>query len=91
MFYHGKGCDKCNGTGLRGRIAVFEAVPINDKIKDIMIEHKGNEEMIVNERNAMGVLTMKQDGLLKILKGITTIEEVERVTEGSFALEEEND
>jgi type IV pilus assembly protein PilB len=90
-FYHGKGCDKCGGTGLKGRLAIYEAVPVTDKIRDIIVEHKGNEEMIITERNAMGVLTIKQDGIMKILQGITTIEEVERVTEGSITLAEEND
>jgi type II secretory ATPase GspE/PulE/Tfp pilus assembly ATPase PilB-like protein len=90
-FYHGKGCDKCNGTGLTGRLAIFEAVPVNDKIKDIIVEHKGSEDLITKEREAMKLLTIKQDGILKILKGITTIEEVERVTEGSITLLEQND
>lgn len=91
VFYHGKGCDKCGGTGLRGRMAIFEVVPITNKIRDIIIEKRGNEELIIRERDAMNILTMKQDGLLKILKGVTSIEEVERVTEGNITLIEEND
>lgn len=91
IVYHGRGCDKCNGTGLRGRIAIFEVIPVNDKIKDIITEKKGSEELIIKERETMGVLTMKQDGILKIIKGLTTISEVERVTEGNIALSEEND
>ena len=89
-FYHGKGCEACNGTGLKGRVAIYEAVPVTDKIRDIMIEQHGNERLIEEERKAMGVLTIKQDGILKILMGLTTIEEIERVTEGSFELEEED-
>ncbi|HAT74118.1 MAG: Type IV pilus assembly protein PilB [Candidatus Moranbacteria bacterium GW2011_GWF2_36_839] len=90
-FYHGKGCDVCNGTGLRGRLAIYEAVPVNENIKNIIIEKRGNEEMIDKERIDLGVLTIKQDGILKIIKGLTTIEEIDRVTEGNMALEEEND
>ena len=90
-FYHGKGCDACNGTGLRGRLAIYEAVPVNENIKNIIIEKRGNEEMIDKERIDLGVLTIKQDGILKIIKGLTTIEEIDRVTEGNMALEEEND
>jgi len=90
-FYHGKGCDKCNGTGLKGRVAVYEVVPVNDKVKVIITEKQGSEELIKKERSAMGALTLKQDGILKILKGLTTIEEVERVTEGSITLDEDND
>jgi len=89
-FYHGKGCDKCNGTGLRGRLAIYEAVPINENIKNIITESKGSEDLINKEREALGILTIKQDGILKIIKGLTTIEEVDRVTEGSIILEEEN-
>jgi type IV pilus assembly protein PilB len=89
-FYHGKGCDKCNGTGLHGRLAIYEAVPMNESIKDIIIEKKGNEELINKEREILKILTIKQDGILKIIKGLTTIEEVDRVTEGSMTLEEGN-
>lgn len=90
-FYHGKGCDYCNGTGLKGRIAIFEAVPVNDNIKNIITEKKGSEELIKKERESMGLITIKQDGILKILLGLTTIEEIERVTEGNIELLEEND
>lgn len=90
-FFHGKGCDKCNGIGLKGRLAVFEVIPVNDRIREIITEQRGAEELIVKERDASSVLTMKQDGILKILKGLTTVEEIERVTEGNFSLSEEND
>lgn len=89
-FYHGKGCDICNGTGLKGRIAIFEVVPIDEEIKNIIVDKECNESLIEKERDKMGVLTIKQDGILKILMGLTTIEEVERVTEGSIALAEED-
>ncbi|MFA6974157.1 MAG: GspE/PulE family protein [Parcubacteria group bacterium] len=89
-FYHGQGCDTCNNTGLKGRLAIYEVVPVTDKIKEIMIEKRGNENLVKAERDKAGVLTIKQDGILKILSGMTTIEEVERVVEGSIALAEEN-
>jgi len=90
-FYHGKGCEACNGTGLKGRVAIYEVVPVTESVKNIITEHHGNEEMIIKERDTMQLLTIKQDGLLKIIQGLTTIEEVERVTEGSISLLEEND
>ncbi len=90
-FYRGKGCDACNGTGLKGRVAIYEVIPVTEKIKNIIVEKRGSEELIAKERDALGILTIKQDGILKILKGLTTIEEVERVTEGSITLAEEND
>ncbi len=79
--YRGKGCDVCNGTGLKGRVAIYEVVPVSEKIQNIMIEKSGNENLIEGERDKAGILSIKQDGLLKVLKGLTTIEEVERVTE----------
>ena len=88
IFYHGKGCDKCNGTGLRGRLAIYEAVPVTEEIRNIITEKRGNEGLLEDERKKMGILTIKQDGILKILKGLTTIEEIERVTEGRIGLDE---
>jgi type IV pilus assembly protein PilB len=90
-FYHGNGCDVCNGTGLKGRVAIYEAVPANENVKSIITEKKGNEELLDKEREAMGALTIRQDGILKALLGLTTIEEIERVTEGGITLLEEND
>ncbi len=91
-FYHGAGCDACNGTGLKGRVAIYEAVPVTEEIKNIIIEKRGSEELIKKERDRMGVITIEQDGILKIIQGLTTIEEVERVTECNFTtLTEEND
>ena len=89
-FYHGKGCEACNGTGLKGRVAIYEAVPVTENIKNIIIEKKGSEELIKKERDNAGVLSIEQDGVLKILQGLTTIEEVERVTEFNFTPVEEN-
>jgi type IV pilus assembly protein PilB len=85
-FFKGKGCEKCGKTGLKGRVAVYEVIPITDSMKEIIIDKEGNESLLVQERDKERTITMKQDGILKILKGITTIEEVERVTEGSIGL-----
>ncbi len=85
-FFHGKGCKKCNNLGLKGRIAVYEMVPVNDVMRSIMVEKSGNELLLVQERDKNKILTMKQDGILKIIKGLTTVEEVERVTEGEIGL-----
>lgn len=90
-FYHGKGCDACHGTGLKGRVAIYEVVPVNEEIRNIITERNGNEELIEKERIKQKSLTIKQDGILKILLGYTTLEEIERVTEGSLTLLEEND
>lgn len=90
-FFHGKGCDRCNGIGLKGRLGIYEVVPVSDAIKEIITEKNGSEELLAKEREKMGILTIRQDGILKLLKGLTTIEEIERVTEGNITLSEEND
>jgi len=89
-FYHGEGCSNCNKTGLKGRVAIYEAIPVTEKIKDIITEKKGSEPLIEAEKKANGIVSLKQDGILKILMGLTTIEEIERVCEGGFKLEEED-
>ncbi|MDZ4384905.1 MAG: GspE/PulE family protein, partial [Candidatus Moranbacteria bacterium] len=90
-LFRGKGCDACNGTGLTGRVAIFEVVRVTDAMRTIIIEKRGSEILLNQERDKMGSLTIRQDGILKALKGATTFEEIERVTEGSITLEEEND
>ena len=74
-----KGCDSCGGTGFRGRIGIYELLRITKEIEDLMI--KGSGEIEIGEFAAkQGIVTMQQDGLLKVLSGITTVEEVEKVT-----------
>lgn len=90
-FYHGKGCEACNGTGLKGRLAIYEVIPVTDNVKNIITEKQGNEELVRKERDAMGVVTIEEDGLLKAASGLTTIAEVERVTEARVTLDEPND
>jgi len=89
--FHGKGCDKCGKTGLKGRMAVFEAIPVNEAIKNIITEKSADEGILTKERESEQLLTMKQDGILKVLRGETTLEEVERVTEGNILLEERDE
>ena len=87
--FQGKGCDVCNGTGLKGRVAIYEIVPITDMMKNIITEKNADEGLLVQERAKEGIVTMKQDGVLKIIKGLVTIEEIERITEGNISLEDE--
>jgi len=80
-IYHGKGCPECKGKGMRGRVGIFEVIEVNDKIKKIIESGEVSEQAIESEAKSLGYTTMKQDGIIKVLKGITTIEEVQRVTE----------
>lgn len=79
-FYKGKGCEECGGTGYVGRVGIFEALPITDKIASLVLQHT-DSGTIEKEARAEGMITMKQDGYLKVLAGVTTIEEVLRVAQ----------
>ena len=78
-LFQGKGCKACNGTGYKGRIGLYELLSISPKIKEMIVKNTPSaliKEMAVAE----GMKTMLQDGLIKAISGITTIEEVWRVT-----------
>lgn len=79
-LYKGKGCDECGGTGYIGRIGIFEAVNISEKIGSLILQH-ADSGTIEKEAIEEGMITMKQDGYLKVLQGLTTIEEVLRVAQ----------
>jgi general secretion pathway protein E len=79
-FYRAVGCDNCFHAGYRGRIGIFEILELNSKLKSLMIKtHDANR--IKREALANQMTTLRDDGLQKVLNGITTIEEVVRVTE----------
>lgn len=77
-FYRGKGCLKCAGTGYRGRVGLFEILNVDDDIARMVLEEK-DEATIQKEAERKGMLTLFEDGLLKVVSGDTTIEEVMRV------------
>ncbi len=72
------GCEKCNKTGYKGRVGVYEAVLTDQKVEDA-VENNPSEREIWLAANPQGLLTMKQDGVLKILSGMTSLSELERV------------
>lgn len=86
--YSGKGCDHCHRSGYKGRIAIYEVFEVNDTVRAIITDKGGSETALKEEAVHQGMQPMKIDGLLKVLKGITTIAEVERVTEGTLVDEE---
>lgn len=85
-IYKGKGCESCSNTGYKGRVAIFEALEIDKEMKEIIAEHNGSESYVQDCAAKQGMITIKQDGILKVLLGLTTLEEVERVTEGSMSV-----
>lgn len=78
-IYHGKGCDKCNQTGYKGRTTITELLIMNERIKELVVE-KAPASVIKNEAIKQGMRTLRQDGLAKVLRGLTTLEEVIRVS-----------
>jgi type IV pilus assembly protein PilB len=79
-IYEPGGCQKCFNSGFEGRISLFEVLSMTDSLADIILKSP-SEAAIRKEAKDQGMVTMKQDGILKVLKGITTIEEVLRVAE----------
>lgn len=76
----GRGCDQCGESGYLGRIGIFETLPVTPKIASLVLEN-ADSATIEKEAILEGMITMKQDGYLKVLQGITTVEEVLRVAQ----------
>ncbi len=79
-FYHGEGCKTCRGTGYKGRTAIFELLTLTDEMRN-MIVNKEQTNKIKEAAIAAGMKTLREDGLQKVIAGITTIDEVMRVTQ----------
>lgn len=79
-LYKGKGCASCGGTGYLGRVGIYEVLVVTEKITKLILEHTSSGN-IESEAVAEGMMTMKQDGYLKVLEGVTTMEEVLRVAQ----------
>jgi len=79
--YKGKGCPVCNGSGYKGRVALYEVMPVRDELKQLILEGASTDEL---KKTAirLGTKTLRMSGLTKVKEGITSIEEVLRVTFG---------
>jgi type II secretory ATPase GspE/PulE/Tfp pilus assembly ATPase PilB-like protein len=83
-LYRPKGCPKCNNIGYKGRIGIFEVLTLNEEIEKLILEMASESDIIMAALEA-GMITMLQDGILKAVEGITSIDEVKRSTgEGDF-------
>ena len=76
----GRGCDLCFNTGYTGRVAIYEMLPIGPEIKDLIVQ-RSNATEIKRVGMQVGMRTLRQDGIEKIFKGVTTTSEVLRVTQ----------
>ncbi len=77
--YKGKGCSICNYTGYKGRIGLYEVMPMKEEIKELVLARASTSE-IKKEAIRLGMKTLRQSGIIKIREGLTTIEEVLRST-----------
>jgi type IV pilus assembly protein PilB len=80
-FYKGKGCQTCNFTGMKGRVAIYEVMPVTTELRDMILRNATTNE-ILGVAISQGMKTLRQNALQKVIDGVTTVEEVLRVTLG---------
>ena len=80
VFYRGKGCKNCRQTGYRGRTALFEILAVDDPIRDLISQRAPSRMIRKVAIETQGMNTLLVDGLKKVIKGITSLDEVMRVT-----------
>jgi type IV pilus assembly protein PilB len=81
MFYKGKGCESCNNTGSKGRLGVYEVLMMSERLRDIIL-NGGSTDDIRRQAIEEGMLTLRESAMRKALTGMTSLEEVVRVTMG---------
>ena len=77
--FHGKGCKECNHTGFSGRAGIYELLVVDDAVRQLILT-KATSQIIRESARKKGMTTLREDGWKKVAKGITTVEEVLRVT-----------
>ncbi len=82
VFYHGAGCEECRETGYRGRVGIFELLAIGNEIRELVIQKRSNAELKATARKAM--VTMHQDAMQKAAAGVTSLDEILRVSSGDL-------
>jgi len=80
-FYRGRGCDHCQDIGFKGRVGIYEIMTMNAEIEKLILSGQASEYDMRDAARKNGMITMAQDGVLKALEGITSLEEVFRVAE----------
>ncbi len=77
-LFRAAGCPRCNGTGYKGRMALYEIMLVTEAVERLIVERKSADE-IGRVARAEGMLALRQDGLQRVLQGVTSIEEIARV------------
>jgi type IV pilus assembly protein PilB len=78
-FFRGKGCQTCNSTGMKGRVAIYEVMPVSHELRDLILHNAPTAELRAVAQS-QGMRSLRQNALQKVIEGVTTIEEVLRVT-----------
>ena len=81
QLFHGKGCADCSFTGYRGRLGIYEIFQIDDQVRNLIFDQVSATELRIKARE-LGMRTLREDGLRKVVAGLTTVQEVLRVTMG---------
>jgi type IV pilus assembly protein PilB len=84
QLFHGKGCADCSFTGYRGRLGIYEIFQIDDQVRNLIFEQVSSTELRIKARE-LGMRTLREDGVRKVVSGQTTLAEVLRVTMGDSA------
>ena len=82
LFYEGKGCEECRGTGYRGRIGIFELLVIGPELRELILQKRSNAELKAVAQKSM--MTMHEDAMQKASQGVTSLEEILRVSSGDL-------
>jgi len=78
-FFHGAGCKQCNGEGYKGRMGIYEVLEVSKPIQDLINKNASNAEMM-SVAESEGMIPIVEDGFAKAIKGVTSLEEIMRVT-----------
>jgi len=78
QLFRGEGCDECNNTGYKGRIAIYEVMPMWDEIQELILR-KGASSQMKQKAKELGFVTLQEQGLKKVTEGITDLNEWMRV------------
>jgi len=79
-FYKGKGCKSCRQSGYKGRIGIYELLAVSDKLKELIV-HESTYDELLQQALKEGFIQLKYDGIRKVIAGLTTIDEVHRVSD----------
>ena len=78
---HAKGCDQCGQTGFKGQVSIAEVLRFDDGLRNLILENKPMPEIYTYIDQQCKMLTLHEDGIVKVINGVSTLEEVERVAQ----------